>query len=178
MSDFSHEDEQVLHRYQDGFTWHGVEKRAYKQEAEAPFRDVSRQTLFSRPDLAGELRYFEVAAGGHTTLERHGHVHGVFVLRGHGRCLVGTRVSEIGPFDLITIPGWAWHQFRAAADAPLGFLCLVDASRDRPALPTAEELAVLKATPEIAAFLDYRSDDCTRDGQPQLITPRELAGSA
>lgn len=154
MSDFSHDEEPVLRRGQDGFTWQGVESRAYKQEAEAPFRDVSRQILFSRPDLAGELRYFEVAAGGHTTLERHGHVHGVFILRGRGRCLVGSQVSEISPFDLVTIPGWTWHQFRAAADAPLGFLCLVDASRDRPALPTPEELAELKTSPGIAAFLD------------------------
>jgi quercetin dioxygenase-like cupin family protein len=143
-----------LRRHEDGFGWQGVERLAYKQDGDAPFHDVSRQLLFSRPDLAGELRYFEVGPGGHTTLERHGHVHGVMIVRGHGRCLVGPQVSEIGPLDLVTIPGWTWHQFRAAPDEPLGFLCLVDATRDRPVLPTPEELAALRASPEIAAFLD------------------------
>ena len=51
------------------------------------------------------------------------------------------------------MPAWAWHQFRAATDAPLGFLCMVDAERDRPQLPTAEERAALAAKPEIARFL-------------------------
>lgn len=153
MPDSDHRDALLRRRGAD-FTWDGVERLAYKQEAEAPFRDVSRQLLFSRPDLAGELRYFEVAPGGHTTLERHGHVHGVVILRGCGRCLVGAQVSEIGPLDLVTIPGWTWHQFRAAPDEPLGFLCLVDAARDRPVLPTPDELAALRASPEIAAFLD------------------------
>ncbi|MGE7469340.1 cupin domain-containing protein [Bosea sp. NPDC003192] len=154
MPDMTKDNAPNLRRQEDGFAWEGVERLAYKQDGDAPFRNVSRQILFSRSDLAGELRYFEVAAGGHTTLERHGHVHGVMIIRGRGRCLVGSEVSEIGPLDLVTIPGWSWHQFKAAPDEPLGFLCLVDATRDRPALPTAEELATLRASPEIAAFLD------------------------
>ena len=32
-----------------------------------------------------------------------------------------------------------WHQFRAAPDAPLGFLCLVAAERDRPELPSESD---------------------------------------
>jgi len=144
----------VLRHRQEGFGWDGVDRLAYKQEATAPFLDVSRQTLFSRPDLAGELRYFEIAAGGHTTLESHHHVHGVVVLRGRGRCLVGTQVDDIGELDLVTIPGWTWHQFRAAADTPLGFLCLVDSARDRPVLPEPEDIAALRAHPQVAAFLD------------------------
>jgi quercetin dioxygenase-like cupin family protein len=148
------EDKTSLRRHEGGFAWQGVERLAYKQDGDAAFRDVSRQTLFSRPDLAGELRYFEVGPGGHTTLERHGHVHGVMIVRGHGRCLVGSQVSKIAPLDLVTIPGWTWHQFKAAPDERLGFLCLADATRDRPILPTPEELATLRASPEIAAFLD------------------------
>ncbi|MDB5043268.1 MAG: Cupin 2 conserved barrel domain protein, partial [Candidatus Eremiobacteraeota bacterium] len=51
------------------------------------------------------------------------------------------------------VPPLTWHQFRAAADAPLGFLCLVPIERDRPQLPTADELAALRANPAIAEFL-------------------------
>lgn len=135
------------------FSWEGVERAPYKEGADAPFRGVSRQALFRRGDLAGELRYFEVEPGGHTTLERHAHVHGVMILRGRGRCLVGDGVHEIGPHDLVTIPGWTWHQFRAAPDEPLGFLCMVDAQRDRPVLPAERDLEELRRNPQVAAFL-------------------------
>jgi hypothetical protein len=46
-----------------------------------------------------------------------------------------------------------WHQFRAAEDAPLGFLCLVSSERDRPQLPSDEDLAALRRNPAIAAFI-------------------------
>jgi len=138
----------------DPYRWESVDLLAYKQDPAAPFRDVTRQTLFKRDDLAGELRYFEVAPGGHSTLERHQHVHAVLVLRGSGRCLVGDAVHAVAEHDLITVPARTWHQFRADADAPLGFLCLVDAVRDKPELPDADALAALRELPGIAAFLD------------------------
>ena len=55
--------------------------------------------------------------------------------------------------DLVSIGPMLWHQFRAAADAPLGFLCMVEKDRDRPQLPGPEELAALKQNPMIAEFL-------------------------
>jgi quercetin dioxygenase-like cupin family protein len=135
------------------FRWEGVDLRAYKDEATAPFRSVTRQVLASAPDLKGELRYFEVAPGGWTTLERHAHVHAVTILRGAGRALVGDEVFDVAALDLVTVPAWAWHQFRASAGEPLGFLCMVDAERDRPQLPTAEQRAALEAIPAVARFL-------------------------
>jgi quercetin dioxygenase-like cupin family protein len=135
------------------YRWEAVDLAAYKNDASAPFRAVTRQTLFRRDDLAGELRYFEVAPGGHSTLERHEHVHAVLILRGRGRCLVGDQIHEIAEHDLVTVPPKTWHQFRAAADAPLGFLCLVDAVRDRAELPDAAALHALRSHPAVAAFL-------------------------
>ena len=55
----------------------GVDVLEYKRDRGAPFRDVTRQVLFDDPPLACQLRYFEVAPGGHTTLERHEHAHAV-----------------------------------------------------------------------------------------------------
>lgn len=139
---------------QDGaFRWSGVELRAYKEDGAAPFRDVTRQTLFARADMHGELRYFEVAAAGHSTLERHAHPHAVMILRGRGDVLVGEQVRAVKALDLVTVPPLTWHQFRAAVDAPLGFLCMVDAQRDRPQLPDMDELSRLRAIPAVAAFL-------------------------
>jgi quercetin dioxygenase-like cupin family protein len=144
----------ALRRSLPGFTWEGVETRDYKDETAAPFKGIVRRVLASDPRLAGELRYFEVARGGYSTLERHEHMHAVMILRGEGRVLVGTEVFSVAALDLVTIEGWKWHQFRASPTSELGFLCLVDAARDRPLLPTAGEMADLRADPRIAAFLD------------------------
>ena len=77
------------------------------------------------------------------------------VLRGRGAVLVGANRSfPLKEFDLVTVPPSTWHQFRATADAPLGFLCMVDAERDKPELPDARELEHLRASPAAAAFLD------------------------
>ena len=59
----------------------------------ALYKAITRQVLFSDPEMAGELRYFEVAPGGFSTLERHEHMHGVLILRGSGHCLVGDEVK-------------------------------------------------------------------------------------
>lgn len=136
-------DPPLVRRHLGDFHWEGVEVLAYKQDGAAPFRDVTRQVLFEGADLPGQLRYFEVAPGGWTTLERHEHVHAVMVVRGRGQCLVGERAYDLGERDLVTVPPMTWHQFRAAPAEPLGFLCLVAADRDRPQLPSADEAAPL-----------------------------------
>jgi quercetin dioxygenase-like cupin family protein len=135
------------------FRWEAVAHQPYKQDGSAPFKDISRQVLFHEDNLACELRYFEMDAGGYSTLERHGHAHAVMILRGHGECLVGDEVRAVKQFDLVTIPSWTWHQFRATDAEPLGFLCMVNVLRDRPQLPDEAELARLKSTPAIARFL-------------------------
>jgi len=139
-----------------GFRWQDVDVLAYKADA-APFRDVTRQVLFGDAGQASQLRYFEVAPNGHTTLERHAHTHAVMILRGAGRCLVGDAVFAIETFDLVTVPPLTWHQFRASIESPLGFLCIVDADRDRPQLPTPFELRQMRELPAIRAFLEADS---------------------
>jgi len=136
------------------FRWRDVELLAYKQDHAAPFRDITRQVLFHDPALECELRYFEMAARGFSTLERHRHMHAVTILRGNGCCLVGDRVFDVAPRDLVTIPPWTWHQFKADKNEPMGFLCMVNADRDRPVLPTDKEMAELRSNPAIARFLD------------------------
>ena len=133
--------------------WEGVDVSPYKDTGSAPFRDITRQLLIGEPDLACELRYFEIGPGGHSTLERHAHRHAVMVLHGRGRCLVGNRIHDIDEHDLVSIDADTWHQFRADDNQPLGFLCLVNRERDRPRLPDAAELEALRNDPDIAAFI-------------------------
>ena len=136
------------------FRWESVAHQPYKQDGSAPFKDISRQVLFHEAELGCELRYFEMDAAGYSTLERHEHAHAVMILRGHGQCLVGQDVRDVGPFDLVRIPPWTWHQFKASSGEPFGFLCMVNVLRDRPQSPTAEELAALRTDPAVARFLD------------------------
>ncbi|HSU04780.1 MAG TPA: cupin domain-containing protein [Acetobacteraceae bacterium] len=146
-----------LRGFTDGFRWEGVACQPYKEGGAAPFRSIARQVLFAEPALGCELRYFEMAPGGYSTLERHEHVHAVMILRGHGQCLLGNQVQSVKPFDLITIPSWCWHQFQASGNEPLGFLCMVNAQRDRPQLPSKQDLIGLRANPAVAAFLGGQS---------------------
>jgi mannose-6-phosphate isomerase-like protein (cupin superfamily) len=155
----------IHRRAQRDYRWEGVECLPYKEDDRALFKSVSRQILFSDPDLAGELRYFEVEPGGFSSLERHEHMHGVLILRGRGKCLVGSEVRAVEPHDLVTVPAWTWHQFRATAGEPLGFLCMVNASRDKPHLPSEADLAELKANPEVAEFLGLLQSRPTRTGR-------------
>jgi quercetin dioxygenase-like cupin family protein len=142
-----------VRKAEGNFHWQGVDQLPYKEPDTAQFKSISRQTLFSDPRLQCELRYFEIAPGGFSTLERHAHMHAIMVLRGEGHCLIGASIHALAPHDLVTIEPWTWHQFRASPAEPLGFLCLVNASRDKPLLPSAEDLAQLKANLVIASFL-------------------------
>lgn len=137
----------------DNYQWQDVPVLHYKDVGDAPFKAVTRQVLFEDANLSCQLRYFEVQPGGYSTLERHEHVHAVLVLRGRGACLVGDQVYTIAEHDLITVPAMTWHQFRAADDEPLGFLCMVNCERDRPILPTAVDLENLRQSPVVAEFI-------------------------
>ena len=136
-----------------GYRWEGVDVLEYKPTG-THFRDITRQVLFGEGSgLPAELRYFEVAAGGHSTFEKHLHVHAVLILRGKGQVLVGNEVTALSAFDLVYVPPLTWHQFHAAPDEALGFLCLVDCDRDRPIRPTADDVDALRADPVIRDFI-------------------------
>ena len=128
-----------------GYRWDAVDRLRYKEEGSAPFRDITRQVLFSQPDQATELRYFEIAPGGYSTLERHEHTHAVLILRGRGSVQIGGEVHALCERDLVTVDPLTWHQFHAAPDCALGFLCLVARERDRPQLPGPDDAATAAA---------------------------------
>jgi quercetin dioxygenase-like cupin family protein len=135
------------------FRWEDVPVLAYKEDGGTHFKDITRQILFDGGDTGAELRYFEIAPGGHSTLERHDHTHAVMVIRGGGKALVGTSVHTLATNDLIQVPPGTWHQFRATTSAPLGFLCLVRRERDKPQRPTAVELDALRSDPAVGSFI-------------------------
>ncbi len=139
------------------YRWDGVEPHVYKEDSSV-FRSVTKQVLFEREgDLPVQFRYFQVEPGGWSSLERHGHMHMVVIFRGRGHALIGGEVREVAEGDMMTIPSWAWHQFRADRGEPLGFFCLVNADRDAPSYPTEADLEEMRRAPAVAAFLDGKA---------------------
>lgn len=122
------------HRHQADFTWSGVKTERYKKP-DGSWSGVLRRTLLdgSRGERTKfHLRYFEVAPGGRTSFERHRHEHAVLVIRGRGRCVINRKAYDLGLLDVIYIPPDAPHRLENPHRKPFGFLCVVDATRDRP----------------------------------------------
>ena len=140
-------------RRTDDFRWDGVPVSAYKPDG-THFAGITRQLLFDGGEGLGcQLRYFEVAPGGYSSLERHQHAHAIMVIRGRGRALVGDRILDLATHDLVKVPPLTWHQFRAEGHEPFGFLCMVDCGRDPPERPDQEALSGLRRDPAIAEFI-------------------------
>lgn len=131
------------------FRWQGVEERPYKRSG--GWEGVARFELAARDGF--EIRYFEIAPGGYSSLEKHEHAHVVIALRGRGRALVGRDVVELAPLDVVETPPFAPHRWVNAGEEPFGFLCTVDAGRDRPQPLSADELAALAEDPRTAGFI-------------------------
>ena len=119
----------VVHRFQgeeSAFDWQGVTEKTYEA---ADVVGTSAKVLIGPAEEAPHfrIRYFRVEPGGQTSLDQHPHEHGVFIL--HGRALVrlGDDEVQVGPRDVVYVPGDEVHQFRAVGDEPLGFLCVIPA---------------------------------------------------
>jgi quercetin dioxygenase-like cupin family protein len=115
------------------FQWAGVVPTDYKDSDD--FREVTRRVFVGDQEepTAFQVRYFEVAPGGFTTLERHEHAHCVVVLRGRGEVVLNCQTHPMSFADVLYVAPWESHQLRNPhAVEPFGFLCIVDAVRDRP----------------------------------------------
>jgi quercetin dioxygenase-like cupin family protein len=135
----------------DGFSWDGVERKQYKTDGTV-FRDIERYSLLGEGENEHELncqtRYFEIKPGGYSSPEYHRHPHSVVIIRGRGSMVLGDEVHELNLNDVVYISPETLHQFHADRGEPLGFLCVVDRYRDKPAVPTNEQLdAWLKGSP-------------------------------
>lgn len=140
-------------RWIEDYNWEDVSVLKYKEEG-THFKSITRQVLFDGDaSLPCQWRYFEIAADGNSTLERHEHVHVVMILRGNGEALIGNEIVKLKTFDVLHIPPLTWHQFRATAGEEFGFLCLVNIDRDRPQLPDAQALEQLRSDPAVAEFI-------------------------
>jgi len=122
-------------RHRGDFTWDGIEVEAYKATTET-WKGITRRELVGKRGESARfhVRYFELEPGGYSTLEKHEHEHVVIPQRGHGEVQFGCYVYRVEFGDVIYVAPNDPHQFRNPDDAtePFGFLCIVNAERDRP----------------------------------------------
>ncbi len=130
--------------------WQGVPIAAYKADANH-HQGVTRTVLAGETgeQTAFHVRYFEIAPGGFSTLERHQHEHVVVVLRGRGEVQLGDQTSTLGFGDVVYVASGEPHQFRnCSTEEPFGFLCMVDAVRDRPEVISEKQPSRVRSAAE------------------------------
>lgn len=116
----------VIHRYigsNDNWEWEGVPVHDY-----GPARpNVTVRRFVSRKDNSRnlEMRYFELEPGSCSNFEQHNYEHAVLILRGRGTVRLGKETYPVQFGDAVFVEPDEIHQFRAAEDEHLGFLCAV-----------------------------------------------------
>ncbi len=124
-----------LIKHNGDHTWKDVPLEPYKETTEL-WKGITRRELIGKRGETTKfhLRYFEIKPGGFSTLEKHEHEHAVVVTRGKGEVQFGCYIYRVGFGDVIYVSPSDPHQFRnpEGADEPFGFLCVVNAERDRP----------------------------------------------
>jgi len=115
------------------FTWKGIRTENYKVE-EGSWSSILRRVLIgnNNENTRFHVRYFEIAPGGFSSFEMHKHAHVVIVVRGKGKARIGKRSRTVNFMDTLYIKGLTPHQLSNPFEEPFGFLCIVNAKRDRP----------------------------------------------
>ena len=125
----------ALYRHREGFRWRGVREEPYKPKG-ADWAKIVRCVLVgARGETAKfHVRYFEISSGGNSSLETHRHEHVVICIRGRGTVRTGGKKRSMGYLDTLYIAPDTPHQLMNPYREPFGFLCIVNARRDRPKL--------------------------------------------
>lgn len=95
-------------------------------------KDATMAVMVGRADGAPNfaIRQFEVAPGGNTPKHSHDYEHEVYVVSGSGTVFLDGGEQSVRGGDVIYVPADEVHQFRAAPDEKLRFLCVVPMTRD------------------------------------------------
>lgn len=117
----------VIHKFsenQDQFQWEDVEGIPYDMEG---IQSAVKHILIGEKEGAPSsiMRYFNLAPGGHSKLERHPQEHEVLIIRGKGKVQIGEKDFIVNPFDAVFIEGNELHQFSNPFDQSFGFICVI-----------------------------------------------------
>jgi ribulose-bisphosphate carboxylase large chain len=124
-----------IYRHKGACIWSGTRTERYKQK-DGEWSDISRNVLIGNSGESAKfhLRYFEIAAGGFSSLEKHSHEHVVICIKGKGKVVTGEKSHVIKYLDTLYIAPNTVHQLSNPYGGPFGFFCIVNADRDKPKL--------------------------------------------
>ncbi|TKJ40329.1 cupin [candidate division LCP-89 bacterium B3_LCP] len=88
---------------------------------------VEKAVLIGPQDNAPNffMRHFKLSAGGHTPYHKHDWEHVVYILSGEGKLRGESGYLELKGGTAVIIQPDEIHQFWAADDSPMEFLCMV-----------------------------------------------------
>lgn len=116
----------VIHKLQSDnqngvWRWDGVDVYRYNSN------DATKQVLIGHDDGAHnfEVRYFTIPPRGFSSLDEHPHDHGVLIMQGRARVMLGEAFEEVNAGDIVYIPGMERHQFENLTDDVFAFLCII-----------------------------------------------------
>jgi len=117
----------VIHKFtgsEEKFDWGKIPVQSY-DSPEA--RKVIKRVLIGEKEGAPYfiMRYFEVEPGGWTMLDQHSHDHGVIILKGEGKVLLGDEEYKVKFGDVVYVAPNERHQFKNTGDNPFGFICVI-----------------------------------------------------
>jgi len=123
----------ALYKHRGDFSWKGIEEQPYKT-VEGEWSGIIRKVLVGARGESAKfhVRYFEISKGGASSYERHRHEHVVICVRGEGMVKTGRAKRKIGFMDTVYISPNTEHQLTNPFEEPFGFLCMVNARRDKP----------------------------------------------
>lgn len=124
-----------LYRHKGDLVWQGIETENYKTPGK-DWANVIRRVIIGKHGESAKfhLRYFEIAPGGNSSLEKHRHEHVVICVKGNGKALVDKKHNTLNFLDTIYIAPDTPHQMKNPFKEPFGFFCIVNAKRDKPKL--------------------------------------------
>jgi quercetin dioxygenase-like cupin family protein len=123
----------AFYKHKGDFKWRGVKDEPYKP-GKGGWSGIIRRVLIGSHGESAKfhVRYFEIAPGGRSSLERHRHEHVVICVKGEGVVRSGRTKRKVGFMDTVYISPDTTHQLMNTCKEPFGFLCIVNAKRDRP----------------------------------------------
>ncbi len=129
------ENRTVFYRHKGNCIWQGVRDETYKTSGDEWSEVIRRVIIGTKGESAKfHVRYFEIFPGGNSSLERHCHEHVVICVKGEGMVLTGKTKRKMKFMDTLYISPDTPHQLYNPFRNPFGFLCIVNAKRDRPKL--------------------------------------------
>lgn len=122
-----------FYKHKNSCKWEGIKTEKYKMSGNE-WAKIIRKTLIGAHGESAKfhLRYFEIASGGNSSFEKHKHEHVVICIKGKGEAVVGKKTHQIDYLDVLYISPDTPHQLKNPLKSPFGFLCIVNAKRDKP----------------------------------------------